>query len=552
MSELLKAALQYQARGLSIFPANNEKKPRIEWGKYQKEIATKEQIEAWWTKWPSANIAIVTGKLSNLTIIDVDSEDAYKMIQDYLPDSFITTIAKSPKGYHIYCKYFDKAVNKSQVLKDVDIRTEGGYIIAPPSTNGAQSRYTWFCKGLLGDIPDLLKKIIIDNNISFSLSRARARGGEGDNHKSQVVTPVTSGHKKIGKGQRDDKLFHLANYLAKANMPVEEIQQYLTLMGLHCCEPPFPKGEINTKIQSALDRSKNQEKNIAHDVREWVQAVGGHFTSQDVHREIHSVTQSHKHAANVELTRLEKQGILERCGTKRGQYRLIESACEFEDFKGPAIKNVDIKLPLGIESLVEIMPGEILIFAGVTNFGKTTFLLDVVRQNMDKHNVYYFSTELNKYALNKRLRDDPYISLKDWNFKFSSNFENFIDIIQPEGITIVDYIEETEGEYWKIPSLIGKMHKKLKGGVCITALQKHPHKDHGAGGFGTMNKPSLYCLLDYDRSRMSSVLEIVKGKNWAVRGKNPKSYKRNFKILDGIQLLTESIWYLDEEEGLNV
>ena len=104
-----------------------------------------EEIDTWWSKWPGAMIGIVTGEISGLLVIDCDNEAAYQKIQELLPDSFLTCIAKTPRGYHIYLVYpkGQRIGNAAAIMQGVDVRGEGGYAICPPSVNGAGRGYTW-------------------------------------------------------------------------------------------------------------------------------------------------------------------------------------------------------------------------------------------------------------------------------------------------------------------------------------------------------------------------------------------------------------------------
>ena len=66
-------ALKYYEQGFSVIPIiPGQKKPMIKWQPYQNERATPEQIKQWWTETPNANVGIVTGKISDLFVIDLD------------------------------------------------------------------------------------------------------------------------------------------------------------------------------------------------------------------------------------------------------------------------------------------------------------------------------------------------------------------------------------------------------------------------------------------------------------------------------------------------
>ena len=93
MAENLTAALDYCKRGFSVIPIiPKDKKPLIRWEEYQTRRATEDEIKEWWAKWPDANGGIVTGTVSGLVVIDIDSVEAKEKLKDRLP---ITSVPRS-------------------------------------------------------------------------------------------------------------------------------------------------------------------------------------------------------------------------------------------------------------------------------------------------------------------------------------------------------------------------------------------------------------------------------------------------------------------------
>ena len=109
--------------------------------------------------------AIITGKQSNITVIDCDSQDAYDFLLQSYPDfkSFYTV--KTNNGYHIYCAYTDKLKTTSNSKSKIDIRNDGGLIIAPPTKytllNGSIAQYKFIGGVKLGEIPETIIETII-------------------------------------------------------------------------------------------------------------------------------------------------------------------------------------------------------------------------------------------------------------------------------------------------------------------------------------------------------------------------------------------------------
>jgi len=126
MPDILKAALYYQKMGLSVIPVSRDKRPKIKWEPFQKVKADETMIRAWFKRWPNANIGIVTGNISGVTVLDADSDDAFALLNEYLPESFSTPTVKTPKGKHLYFQFTSEFSNAVKLLSDIDIRNSGG------------------------------------------------------------------------------------------------------------------------------------------------------------------------------------------------------------------------------------------------------------------------------------------------------------------------------------------------------------------------------------------------------------------------------------------
>ena len=166
----LVSALEYQAIGLSIIPTGGNKKPLIDsWKQFQEKCATVEEINSWWTKWPDANPACVTGKISGIVVLDLDKKHNRTSKEFNLP---ITVCAKSGNGgEHFFFKYpKDISIKSGSAIsgEGVDCRGDGGYVLLSPSINESGGRYEWTIpfesNENLAEIPDWFKKLTSDNS----------------------------------------------------------------------------------------------------------------------------------------------------------------------------------------------------------------------------------------------------------------------------------------------------------------------------------------------------------------------------------------------------
>lgn len=107
----------------------------VSWKEFQNRRASESEIKKWWSDFPLANIGIVTGKISNLLVIDVEKGG------DISKFPITDTIQTGGGGYHLYYKYCEGVENKTRIYPLTDIRGEGGYVVAPPSTHASGNKY---------------------------------------------------------------------------------------------------------------------------------------------------------------------------------------------------------------------------------------------------------------------------------------------------------------------------------------------------------------------------------------------------------------------------
>jgi len=157
--EVIVAAHNYLHMGLSIVPVHPSTKiPKISWKKLQSIKIEEKNIESLFAD--GENIAIVTGKISNVIVIDADSEDSWKFLLErgFQPGPYV----KTSRGYHAYCKY--GPWKTSNLLLEgkikIEIKSDGACVVAPPSFHPSGVKYKWivdFGKAQLPDVPEFLK-----------------------------------------------------------------------------------------------------------------------------------------------------------------------------------------------------------------------------------------------------------------------------------------------------------------------------------------------------------------------------------------------------------
>ena len=114
---------------------------KASWTPLRKTRVTTELMEEWWRRDPDANIGLICGEISGVTVIDIDTKKDYKDWKD--PEEVKWTICEPTLtgktgggGLHLFCKW-ESGIKNSQkrVHKQVDIKNDGGYIVLPPSVH---------------------------------------------------------------------------------------------------------------------------------------------------------------------------------------------------------------------------------------------------------------------------------------------------------------------------------------------------------------------------------------------------------------------------------
>jgi Bifunctional DNA primase/polymerase, N-terminal len=158
---LARSALGYAAHGWSVVPAPvASKRALVPWKPWQVTPADVGQVGRWWQRWPRANVGIVTGRVSNLVVVDIDvrhgGEAGLAQLEREHGDLPWSAVTETPSGgWHIYLAHpgFRVANSAGRLAAGVDVRGDGGLVLAPPSqrTDGC---YRWAFGGP-ADVPGM-------------------------------------------------------------------------------------------------------------------------------------------------------------------------------------------------------------------------------------------------------------------------------------------------------------------------------------------------------------------------------------------------------------
>lgn len=248
MTDTIDFARAYAGMQWQSFPCRpRDKTPLVRWA----DMATTEEnmLIGWWDTNPAANIGIACGRRSGIVVLDVDADhDGFESLAlltiDYgaLPD---TPMSKTGSGgRHIFFRHPGVEIRNSagKLGRGLDIRGDGGYVVAPPSVHPNGNRYEWINKPSqypLADMPDWLIELLQEKNVITEPQPGSAQG---------IIT-----------GERNNALTKLAGSMRRKDASEDVIFAALQIYNREKCKPPLTEGEV-LQIARSVSRYEPQEK----------------------------------------------------------------------------------------------------------------------------------------------------------------------------------------------------------------------------------------------------------------------------------------------------
>lgn len=255
MTGQLEAALSYAQRGWCVFPVYEMtgdgcacsravcdrpgKHPRLRaWPK----AATTDRatIVGWWTRWPDANVAIATGRRSGLFVLDVDprhggDDSLFELEREHghLPPTVEGHTGGDGRHLFFALPSAKTGIGNShgKVGVGLDVRADGGYVVAPPSRHASGGRYCWSVDGDPAEVP-------LADPPPWLLARL-------PKHSTNKVRAITRAGQPIPTGTRNSTLFMRAASMRRAGFSQPAILAAVRSENA-LCQPPLEDNELTT------------------------------------------------------------------------------------------------------------------------------------------------------------------------------------------------------------------------------------------------------------------------------------------------------------------
>lgn len=262
----------------------------------------------------------------------------------------------------------------------------------------------------------------------------------------------------------------------------------------------------------------------------WVLETTGWWDYKVMDTELDIRSKTGKATRRQIVHRLIEDGLLHRHPEKDGLFRRVDNEARKLDWMSADVDNtLPLQWPFGLEELVRFYPKNIAIIAGSPNAGKSAFCFDFIRRNMGAFEVDYYTSEMGPEELKVRLSKFE-MPLEEWRFEPFERSGGFADVLHPDRVSVIDFLEVTN-DFYRVSEELTEIHQKLNKGFALVALQKKIGSTLGRGAEFSLEKPRLYLSMEAGK------LKIVKAKNWADGRVNPNNKKWRFQLVGGCKFV---------------
>jgi putative DNA primase/helicase len=213
-------------------------------------------IRRWWATWPDANVGIVTGAASGIVALDVDprnggDEALDALVRRYGRLPITATVITGGGGRHVLLAHPGRRVpsTPNALGRGVDVRGDGGQVVAPPSRHRSDREYVWHPEyGLdavgIAPMPDWLME---------RLAGAQRRGVQPSPAERPARFRWRSVLDGVRAGNRHVSIFLMTSSLRGQGTP-EAVAEELALCAARRCRPPFPPAEALAIVADVYGR----------------------------------------------------------------------------------------------------------------------------------------------------------------------------------------------------------------------------------------------------------------------------------------------------------
>jgi len=243
------------------------------WKEYQERLPTVEEVTQWFTDDPDANIGVITGKVSSLVVFDLDSSHASQFAEEQggFP---LTIMSKTGKGYHAYMRHPGFVIKNSVNKKlDIDIRADGGYVVAPPSLHGSGYSYQWVEGQSIYELdpaectPWMMEYLQDIATPTIEKQKPERKEQKATPSPRSIKTPERTVYSQLlsegcSEGERNQKTTQLIGHLCKTGLHEDELWEFLIMWNQSKVKPALGENELRRIYDSVRAMEQKDKKKI--------------------------------------------------------------------------------------------------------------------------------------------------------------------------------------------------------------------------------------------------------------------------------------------------
>lgn len=231
---LIDAAVAFAESGIPVFPIVPKSKVPLTGNGFYAAVTDTDQIGAWWITYPQANVGIPTGERSGFWVLDVDGAAGRQSLAHLekqngpLPQTRVFRTGSG--GLHYLWTHAPGVRNAVRFVPGLDVRADGGYIVAPPSIHESGNAYAVEVDAPVVPAPAWLLAKVKDRKLP--------------------ANPTSGGGVQLVEGSRNAGLASMAGRLRRAGLDYLAITAALREHNAAHCAPPLADAEVDAVARS--------------------------------------------------------------------------------------------------------------------------------------------------------------------------------------------------------------------------------------------------------------------------------------------------------------
>lgn len=255
LSPLGEAALRMASKGFMVFPCQEAGKAPATRNGLLDAKRDAEAIRKCWSKNPHLNVAVRTGKPSNIVVLDVDGEegwDSLHRLEDEHRELPTTASVTTPRGgQHFYFRHPGVEVKNTAGFPaaGLDVRGDGGYVLAPPSAGPGGRAYEIDEAAEIVAMPDWLLELLTKRQ-----EAEVKKVGQGRDW-GKFISDGSS------QGERDNRLCSFVGHMFAHGHAAAEVYEAARVLNAAKVKPPLSEKDLE-RIVSSIAKAEARKVSV--------------------------------------------------------------------------------------------------------------------------------------------------------------------------------------------------------------------------------------------------------------------------------------------------